>query len=1173
MKKRFLSMLCFLGCTLLGMAAGFPELTTKGDTTWYLIQFMNGGNAITAETPGVNVTTSAPTGADAQMWMVTGSKNLGYIFTNKLGYVLNVSAASKEQMVQASKGRSKQYRFSITSSSMYAGSYEIHPKANSGIAMNLWGGVNANQGVGLWDNGDANNAVKFLQMEEYEKMGRISIIPHPRELTVQDGELDMSSLTAIAYTGEAMFEHAQDLAAQLSQNAGISLSVKEAGAEPADGEIWFGQAADSMAAESYTLLVTDKRVEIRASEHSGWFYGLQTLKQIMPREYFGEELCADADWTLPCLSISDTPHLGYRGFMLDIARHFFGKDDVKRVLDIMSLYKMNRFHWHLTDDQGWRIEIPEYPKLTEVGSIRKASFCNPGDGQIFYDDTEYGRGMWYSLDDLREIVAYAKSRNIEIIPEVDLPGHMVAVLASYPELSCDSTRKYEVRVDGGIAHDVLNIGDDRTIDFLKCVLSHVSEVFPYKYVHIGGDECPTGQWASNQQCLDRVREEGLDGVHQLQSWLVEELGIFLKENYGKDLMVWDELLAHWNDNNQTKPVVMAWNALSKSSDAANHGLKSVIVPYQHLYLDFMQAPAEDRFVDEPYNGGWGDTWINSLDEIYALNPLSALSGREDFALGVQGNLWTETTNHIDEIEFQMLPRVLALSEIGWIPTEEKDWLSFLSRMQTHDEIFELKDYKYGKHWFTPTQYTPAEQAVREAESILEASTPGAVGFPEQSYYDALQKALEEGNTDSLNQAIANYKQAPIVEPQAGKTYQIISASTYYRRQYEGSTMYQKGDGVRFHYTPQIEPEELWQFIPHDVKGYYMKNLCSGKQLKMDAYNTAVQMVEGEGTRIRVDKATIATDDFTYIPGVVTISALAGYKVEMTGSVKRLSAECSGDVFAKDEAALCYNGTWRIVEVTDFSKHLQGLVKKCEIILITAKPGTMGNYTQEAIDFLQDQIIIPAEAAIQAGAVTEQTYNQFVDLYNQFLEMPKESISKILKENTYYYLRNVWFGHYAKYNASASNVQLSSSYSQTDNLLWRVKKHNDGTVYIYNKQTQTGAYLTSSGDGQQIKVGQDYAWTLEERTLDGKTGICIIDKTGQYSWYTNPGSWNYVLLKPFWGACTWEFVDSGVEVPVGITDVEGSVQTESIVYDLTGRRVQNPAKGGIYIVNGEKKVFE
>ncbi|MBO7194402.1 MAG: family 20 glycosylhydrolase [Bacteroidaceae bacterium] len=1166
MKKSILFLLgLFMGISGI-LAQGFPAISTDENTKWYLIQFMNGGNAITAENSGAQITTSAALGSDAQLWKITGDATSGYTFTNKKGYTLYVNSAAKNQMVYANTNASGVSKFFInaTSNGSYSGGYEIQPKGNTNVSMNLWGGPAENRGVGLWDKSDQNNPVEFVETTVFENIGKISIIPQPLNMTVGEGTIDFTKFTAIAYKGEQLKEHVEAFAAQLNTSAGISLEVKEAGATAADGEIWFGTDA-TLPAEGYTLTTSEKQIVIKASEFGGHLYGLQTLMQLLPREFFASERQNDVEWTVPAIEINDKPLLGHRGYMLDIARHFFNKDEVKKVLDIMVLYKMNRFHWHLTDDQGWRVEIPEYPKLTEIGAIRKASFSN-ADGQNFYDDTEYGRGMYYTLNDLKEIVDYAKARNIEIIPEIDLPGHMVAAVASYPEFSCDPTKQYEVRVDGGISHDVLNIGNEEVITFLKCVLGHIAETFPYDYVHIGGDECPTEQWANNQQCLALVQKLGLAGVHQLQSWLVEELGIFLKENYNKDIIVWDELLANWNDNNKTKPVIMAWNLGNKEKNAAERGMKSIICPYSHLYLDFPQANDNQRPVDEPYNGGWG---VNTLDEIYSLNPLGALGGKEEFAIGVQGNMWTETTNDIDEVEYQLLPRMFALAEIGWLPNNKKNWTSFYHRLQSHDEILDYLDYTYAKYFIEPTEYTAEESAVMEAEDILAKSIRGGVGYPAAEVYDALQAALDGDNTTALQQAIANYKNAAITQPVEGKTYQIVSACTYFRQQYEGSTMYMKNNGVRFHYTPQTEPEELWQFVATDG-GYVMKNLYNGNVLQMPGYNQKVSMVENGGTAVRIDKATVATGDFTYIPGVVTISAVSGYSASVTGNVKRLSAQISGDVYAKDDAALCYNGTWKIVEVSDFTAQLAGLVKKCELIIITTKPGEIGQPSQEALEYLQNSVINPASQAVADGGVTEEQYNAYVALYHQFQMMPRTSMADALDFGAYYYIRNGYFtDKYAALNRSTRKVEPKSK-GTADDFLWSFTKNVDGTVRIYNKANGEAAYINSAADDQTVYVGQDYDWALVETTTDqGNKGIGIVSANGSSAWYINPSAWSYVLTKPYtWGGSVWTFEKSNVQIETGITEVKDESGNVKGIFDLSGRRVENPT-AGIYIVDGNK----
>ncbi len=1161
MKKSLLALLCFGMSAVSVSAQGFPTISTDGNTVWYLIQFVNGGKTIIANTPDAEITVGAATGADTQLWKVTGNGTDGYQFTNKRGYTLFVSSAAKNEKVKSSASPAGVSRFTITEKGE---GYEVHPVGNTSIALNLWGGPSDNRGAGLWNNGDQNNPVKFVNASAFEHLGKISLIPYPQEIEVSDATFDFTTISAIAYDSDKMQGHIEDFAAQWKAAAGIELAVKKAGATAAAGEIWFG-TDETLPRDGYTLNVTGHGIEIKTSSFGGELYALQTVMQLLPREFF-VAASGRTEWTIPVVAVKDNPQFEHRGFMMDVARHFFDKEEVKKVLDIMAFYKLNRFHWHLTDDQGWRIEIPEYPKLTEVGAIRSGSFSNNGDGQKFFDDTEYGRGMYFTLDDLREIVAYAAERNIDILPEVDLPGHMVAAVTSYPELSCDPTKKYEVRIDGGISKDVLNVGKDEVIDFLKCVLGHVAEVFPFPYIHLGGDECPIDQWQNNTDCLRRVQEEGLSSVNELQSWLVEKLGRFLKDEYGKDIVVWDEVLKHWNSKNTTTPVIMAWTQSgAQSKTAADLGFRSILCPSSHVYIDFLQVADADALIEEPYYGGWG---VSTLERVYSLNPLAYLGGKEEYCMGTQANLWAETLNDNDELEYQLLPRILALAEVAWLPNSQKNWVSFYRRLQTHDEILDQLGYTYAKHYIEPKEYTPVEQAMMEAGELLAKSVRGGVGYPTAETYDALQAALNAttgSDVTPLNAAIAAFKEAPIVQPEAGKTYRIVSASTYYKRQYEGSSMYQKGEGVRFHYTPQTEPEELWQFTPTE-EGYLLSNLYSGQQLTIGDYNTAVKMT-GKGTPIRVDKATIPTRNYSYIPGAVVISAIEGYSAGMTGKVKRLSAELSGNVYAKDEAALCYNGTWRIEEVTDYTVWLQGLVDKCERIILTAKPGEAAQPTTEALDFLKGEIITPAKETLAMGDVSEEQYKAYMALYLQFQQMERTGITQSLSEEYYYYIRNLWWSNPCAAYDSSQKMVVPMAKGSGDHFLWQIVKRPGGSVYLINKGTGTAAYPATQGGDQTIKLGEEYAWTLEERTLDGKTGICIINSNGSNAWYTNPSSWNYILLKPFWGACTWELLQTDVKVTTNIASVHDNY-AEGALYDLQGRRVEHhPAEHGVYISGG------
>lgn len=995
----------------------------------------------------------------------------------------------------------------------------------------------------------------------------LPLIPYPANLTRNEGTFNLKQLTAITTPAgdEAVARYAQEFATQLEKTSGIKVPVN-----PTTAATSLVMTKDAtLAHEAYKLTVNEAGINIAAADSTGFFYAIQTLKQLMPHAIYNRSGASTAiDWTVPCVEIADQPQLGHRGYMLDVARHFFSKTEVKRILDIMATYKMNRFHWHLTDDQGWRIDIPEYPKLAQVGAVRKGSFVNAGGSSKFFDDTEYGRGMYYTLDDLREIVAYAKNLNIEIIPEIDLPGHMVAAVAAYPEFSCDPTKKYEVRIDGGISKDVLNIGKDETIDFLKCVLGHMAEVFPYKYIHLGGDECPTDQWSHNADCLKRVKDEGLAGVNELQSWLVEKLGLYLKEKYDKDIICWDELLAHWKSDNTVKPVIMAWNHINKSKEAADKGFKSIVVPYQSLYLDMMQVPLSEVDVNEKYQGGWGDNWVNSVETVYGVNPVASLSGKEDFCLGVQGNMWTETCNDSVEVEYQLLPRMLALSETGWLPAAKKNFASFYIRLQKNRDILDAKGLTYATHYFDEPDLTEQEAAVAEAASLLENAKPGKVGYPSQTEYDKLSSAYAPfiadngatGDVAALKAAIAAYKTAAVTMPVEGKTYKLVSASTYYKAKYVGSTAYVDGSQIRFHYTPQVEPEELWQFTAKDG-GYVMTNALTGKQVVMPADNNANITLADAGTTLTIAQATVASGKYSYVAGALNIGTNGKY----------LSADCTGLVKAGTNAALCYQGTWYLEEVTDFTAQLNGLVKKANRIVAESNPGAMGEPTEEAIALLSNDLIAPATAVVAAGSVSEAAYKQYQEVYAQYLAMPRVSPVNGIDESYYYYIRNAFFDTYYA-EAQADGTIAPRTKGEGDSFLWQFVKKGD-KVSIISKLTGKPAYIDTEAEGTNLKIGSPYEWGLNEYTCDeGKTGIQIITANGEFSWYTNPNAWkNNVILKPkTYGASIWTFEVSNVATGVHATTAPAIVPTS--YYDLQGRRVSQPSHG-VYVTNTGRKVIK
>lgn len=1173
MKLRLLTLLTLVMTVLhLNAAPVEPQVSSGDQVHWYVLKFLNQNNVLEAKGDGAEVKTAGFKGNKNQLWKIEGNATTGYTLTCKNGMKLYTTTTAKEGKFKAGNTPNENTHFvwQATTNASYADGWVLSPKANTKVYMNQWGGAGAGKSLGLWnDIASADQPLAFVKAEDLlgEAENMLPLIPYPANLTRNEGTFNLKQLTAITTPAgdEAVARYAQEFATQLEKTSGIKVPVN-----PTTAATSLVMTKDAtLAHEAYKLTVNEAGINIAAADSTGFFYAIQTLKQLMPHAiYYRSGASTAIDWTVPCVEIADQPQLGHRGYMLDVARHFFSKTEVKRILDIMATYKMNRFHWHLTDDQGWRIDIPEYPKLAQVGAVRKGSFVNAGGSSKFFDDTEYGRGMYYTLDDLREIVAYAKDLNIEIIPEIDLPGHMVAAVAAYPEFSCDPTKKYEVRIDGGISKDVLNIGKDETIDFLKCVLGHMAEVFPYKYIHLGGDECPTDQWSHNADCLKRVKDEGLAGVNELQSWLVEKLGLYLKEKYDKDIICWDELLAHWKSDNTVKPVIMAWNHINKSKEAADKGFKSIVVPYQSLYLDMMQVPLSEVDVNEKYQGGWGDNWVNSVETVYGVNPVASLSGKEDFCLGVQGNMWTETCNDSVEVEYQLLPRMLALSETGWLPAAKKDFASFYMRLQKNRDILDAKGLTYATHYFDEPDLTEQEAAVAEAASLLENAKPGKVGYPSQTEYDKLSSAYAPfiadngatGDVAALKAAIAAYKTAAVTMPVEGKTYKLVSASTYYKAKYVGSTAYVDGSQIRFHYTPQVEPEELWQFTAKDG-GYVMTNALTGKQVVMPANNNANITLADAGTTLTIAQATVASGKYSYVAGALNIGTNGKY----------LAADCTGLVKAGTNAALCYQSTWFLEEVTDFTAQLNGLVKKANRIVAESNPGAMGEPTEEAIALLSNDLIVPATAAVAAGSVSEAAYKQYQEVYAQYLAMPRVSPISGIDESYYYYIRNAFFDTYYA-EAQADGTIAPRTKGEGDSFLWQFVKKGD-KVSIISKLTGKPAYIDTEADGTNLKTGSPYEWGLNEYTCDeGKTGIQIITANGEFSWYTNPNAWkNNVILKPkTYGAAIWTFEVSNVATGVHTTTAPAIVPTS--YYDLQGRRVSQPTHG-VYVTNTGRKVIK
>ena len=445
---------------------------------------------------------------------------------------------------------------------------------------------------------------------------------------------------------------------------------------------------ETMPAEAYRLFVTSCRIDIVAGGAQGAFYAVQTLRQLLPAAAYEADDVRAVE--LPVVTIEDKPCLGYRGMMLDVGRHFFTVDEVKEALDIMALHKLNVFHWHLTDDQGWRIEIRKYPKLTEIGSVRSRTLIgrDPGgtyDENCKFDETPYGG--YYTQDEIRDVVNYAAERFITVIPEIELPGHAVGALASYPWLGCTG-EQYEVRQTWDIDDRVFCIGKETTFEFIEGVLEEVLELFPSEYIHIGGDECPTVMWKKCPHCKARMKAERLKRPRRLQNYATARVEKFLNA-HGRRLIGWDEILE--GDVTPTA-TIMSWRGAEGGIKAAKMGNHAIMAPTTHCYLDYYQT--RDTAGEPLAIGGY-----LPVEKVYSLDPYEMLTADEQRCiLGVQANLWTEYIATWPHAEYMLLPRLSALAEVGW-SLDRKDYGDYLRRVRRLAKIYDACGYNYAKHIF------------------------------------------------------------------------------------------------------------------------------------------------------------------------------------------------------------------------------------------------------------------------------------------------------------------------------------------------------------------------------------------------------------------------------------------------------------------------------------------
>jgi hexosaminidase len=527
--------------------------------------------------------------------------------------------------------------------------------------------------------------VSCNQMDKKSKS--LNIIPKPVKVVQEKGFFTITGKTRIAKPMHGKDGSTAAYLQSVFKSAGVPVPEL---CEPFEEKnvIRFEYAADEeLGWEGYTLEVTRSKIEIKANEPEGLFYGVQTLLQLLPPEVFESQKTERKEWKVPCCKIWDRPRFEWRGMHLDVSRHFFPVEFIKRYIDLIAMHKMNVFHWHLTDDNGWRIEIKKYPLLTEIAGWhvdrenmpwRKVTPPGPGEKATY--------GGFYSQEEVREIIKYAEERYINIIPEIEMPGHTSEVFAAYPELSCTGKKLYVQPGSYWPNADILCAGKEETFGFIEDVLEEVIALFPSLYIHIGGDEADKTRWLECTLCQQRIRKEKLKDENELQSYFIRRVENFLNSK-GKKLIGWDEILEGGLAPDAT---VMSWRGFKGGIEAAEQGHKVIMCPTSHCYFDYYQANPD--FEPEAIGG------FTSLKKVYSFEPVPEGLSEENakFILGAQGNVWTEYIKTPSHAEYMSVPRMTALAEVVWSPADQRDWTDFRKRLNIHFKRFDALKVNYSK---------------------------------------------------------------------------------------------------------------------------------------------------------------------------------------------------------------------------------------------------------------------------------------------------------------------------------------------------------------------------------------------------------------------------------------------------------------------------------------------
>jgi|WetSurMetagenome_2_1015567.scaffolds.fasta_scaffold00723_5 hexosaminidase len=537
----------------------------------------------------------------------------------------------------------------------------------------------------------------FSLTKAYGQNSAFKLIPQPVEIQSSGGNYMLTKASTISFDNQESAKIAEMLAQKLNFATGFSIKAQQNKA----GAIQFNLnkvPSAQLGKEGYTLVSTPKGVVITANESAGLFYGMQSLLQLLPKE-IESKTPVKMNWTIPAVKITDYPRFVWRGLMLDVSRNFFTKEEVMRYIDQMAKFKYNTLHWHLTDDNGWRIEIKSLPKLTEIGAWRVPRSGHFGERALPKAGEKATAGGFYTQEDIKEIIRFAQDRNVTIVPEIDVPGHSMAAIAAYPELSCSKDPDTKVNPGSPFSEwygngtfrmfidNSLNPSDEKVYEFLDKVFTEVASLFPNPYIHVGGDECFKGFWTKDEGCQALMKKLNIRHAEDLQGYFMNRLESILKSK-GKKLLGWDEIL---EGGISPEATVMSWRNIKSGIEASKMNHYVVMTPVTYTYLDYQQG---EKTIEPPLYEGL------RLNTCYSFEPVPD-GAVEKYILGGQGNLWTEQVPTLRHAEYMTWPRGWALAEVFWSPKESKNWVSFVRRAEAQFARNQIAGVNYSRAVYDP----------------------------------------------------------------------------------------------------------------------------------------------------------------------------------------------------------------------------------------------------------------------------------------------------------------------------------------------------------------------------------------------------------------------------------------------------------------------------------------